>query len=261
MNLIEVFILALIQGITEWLPVSSSGHLALAQLFLGVSAPVLFDIILHLGTLFVILVAFRRDIANILTAFARRDFKTEEGRIGLYVILGSVPTAVIGFVLGDTFEAFFSSSVAIALALVINGFVLYASKLPKKKGRFLNWLDALLIGTAQGVALIPGISRSGATISTGLLRRVKIEQAFRYSFLLFIPAVIGASLVDGLREWQTLSASDIDFAAIALGLFVTSLVGYAFLWLLRKVVLREKFHWFSYYCWALGFLILLVQFF
>jgi undecaprenyl-diphosphatase len=119
----------------------------------------------------------------------------------------------------------------------------------------------LFIGTAQGIALIPGISRSGATISTGLLRRVKKEKAFQYSFLLFIPAVIGATLAEGVKEWHNLAAADIDIASIALGLIATSVVSYIFLRLLRRIVVNERLHLFAYYCWALGFLIILIQIF
>lgn len=261
MNPIEVLILAIIQGITEWLPVSSSGHLALVQQYLGLNVPLLFDLILHLGTLFVVLIVFWKDVKKLLRALAQLNFKTEEGKLALYVIVGSIPTAIIGFLLEDTFKSFFSNVLVIGLALIINGCVLYVSKLPKNKNRPLNYLDALFIGTAQGVALIPGISRSGATISTGLLRRVKREKAFQYSFLLFIPAVIGATLAEGVKEWHSLAVAGIDFASIALGLIVTIVVGYVFLMLLRKIVVKGRFHLFAYYCWALGFLIILTQIF
>jgi undecaprenyl-diphosphatase len=257
MNIIEVLILAIIQGITEWLPISSSGHLALAQQYFGLNVPVLFDIILHLGTLFVVLIVFWKDVKKILRAVAQLNFKSEEDKLALYIIVGSIPTAIIGFLFEDTFKSFFSNLLAIGLALIINGSILYLSKLPKNKNRLLNYLDSLLIGTAQGIALIPGISRSGATISTGLLRRVKREKVFQYSFLIFIPAVIGATLAEGIKEWHNLAATNIDFASIVLGLIVTMVVGYIFLKLLRKIIVKERFHVFAYYCWALGLLIIL----
>jgi undecaprenyl-diphosphatase len=261
MTPIEVLILAIIQGITEWLPISSSGHLALAQQYFGLNVPVLFDILLHLGTLPVVLMMFWKDITKILRAFAQLNFKTEEGKLALYIIVGSIATAIIGFLFEDTVKSFFSNVSVISLALIINGCILYVSKLQKNKNRLLNSLDALFIGTAQGIALIPGISRSGATISTGLLRRVKKEKAFQYSFLLFIPAVIGATLAEGVKEWHNLAAADIDIASIALGLIATSVVSYIFLRLLRRIVVNERLHLFAYYCWALGFLIILIQIF
>jgi len=259
MNLIEVLILAIVQGITEWLPISSSGHLAIVQQYFGLNVPVLFDVILHVGTLLVVIVVFRKDIVKIFRAVARLDFKTEEGKLALYIILGSIPTAIIGFLFEETIESFFSNLTVIGYAFIATGVILYLSKLPKNKNRLLNYLDALLIGTAQGIALIPGISRSGVTISTGLLRQVKKEKAFQYSFLLFIPAVIGATVRTSVKEWHNLAVADIDVASIALGLIVTMVVGYVFLRLLRKIIVKERFHVFAYYCWALGLLIILPQ--
>jgi len=259
MNLIEVLILAVIQGITEWLPISSSGHLALAQKFLGLNVPVLFDVILHIGTLFVVLFAFWKDIKKILKAAAKLNFKTEEGKLALHIIVGSIPTAIIGFLFQDTFESFFTNLFAVGLAFLFTGTLLYFSEFGKNKNKPLNYLDALLIGTAQGIALIPGVSRSGATISSGLLMRVKREKTFQYSFLLFIPAVIGATVGTSIKEWQNLVASGVDVVSIFLGLIVTMIVGYIFLKLLFKIVIKERFHFFAYYCWALGSLIILTQ--
>ena len=214
MNLIEVLILAIVQGITEWLPISSSGHLAIIQQYFGLNVPVLFDVILHVGTLLVVMVVFRKDIVKIFRIVARFDFKIEEGKLALYIILGSVPTALIGFLFEETIESFFSNLLVIGYAFIATGVILYLSKLPKNKNRLLNYLDALLIGTAQGIALIPGISRSGVTISTGLLRHVKKEKAFQYSFLLFIPAVIGATVRTSVKEWHNLAVANIDVASI-----------------------------------------------
>jgi len=259
MNLIETLILAIIQGITEWLPISSSGHLVLVQQFLGLNVPVLFDVILHVGTLFVVLWAFWKDVTKILSAVARLDFKTEEGKLALYIVVGSIPTAIIGFLFQDTFESFFSNLFAVGLAFLITGSLLYLSKLQKNKNRTINYLDALLIGTTQGIALIPGVSRSGATISTGLLLRVKREKAYQYSFLLYIPAVIGATLAEGAKEWKNMATADINAASIFLGLIVTVVVGYIFLKLLFKIVVKEKFHLFAYYCWLIGLIIILTR--
>jgi len=261
MNPIEVMILAIVQGITEWLPISSTGHLAILQNIMQQYNPewVFFDVILHVGTLFVVLIAFQKDITKILKAVAKLNFKTEEGKLALYIIVGSTPTAIIGFLFQDTFESFFSNLPAIGLAFLFTGGLLYASKFRTNKNRSLNYLDALLIGTAQGIALIPGVSRSGATISTGLMRRVKREKAFQYSFLLFIPAVIGATIGKSVREWKNLATAGIDPLSILFGLIVTTIVGYIFLQLLFKILVKEKFHLFAYYCWALGLLIILTQ--
>jgi len=265
MNLIEALILAIVQGITEWLPISSSGHLALVQRLMQQcnpewqNVPVLFDVMLHVGTLFVVLVTFWRDITKILKAVAQLNFKTEEGELALYIIVGSIPTAIIGFLFQDIFESFFSNLSAVGLAFLFTGILLYASELRKDENRSLNYLDVLLIGTAQGIALIPGVSRSGATISTGLLRRVKREKAFQYSFLLFIPAVIGATVGTSVKEWHNLAAADVNVVSIFFALIVTMTVGYIFLKLLFRMVVKKRFHVFAYYCWVLGFIIILTQ--
>jgi len=259
MNIIEVIILAIVQGVTEWLPVSSSGHLVILQQLWGLNVPVFFDVTLHVGTLIAVLVFFWKDIAKILEAVARLDFETEEGKLALYVIAGSIPTAVIGFLFQDWFEPFFSNLLAVGLAFIGTGCILYASKLTRDRNKPINYFDALLIGTAQGIALIPGVSRSGITISTGLLRRVKKEKAFQYSFLLYIPAVIGAAIATGVKEWKNLAAAELDVFSMVLGLVITAIVGYIFLKLLFKVVVKEKLHVFAYYCWTLGLIIVLTQ--
>jgi len=261
MNLIEILILAIVQGITEWLPISSSGHLVLLQQYFGLNLPVLFNLILHVGTLIVVLEAFWKDITKILKTVARLNLNTAEGKLALYIIVGSIPTAIIGFLLQDTFEAFFYNQTVVGLAFLFTGSLLYASEHRKNKNKPINYLDALLIGTAQGIALIPGVSRSGATISTGLLRQVKREKAFQYSFLLYIPAVIGATVGLAVKEWKNLAAAGIDFLSILFGLIITIIVGYISLKLLFKIVVKKRFHAFAYYCWALGLLIILTQIF
>jgi len=180
MNPIEVILLAIVQGITEWLPISSSGHLVIVQQLFSLNVSVFFDVILHVGTLIPVLVFFRKDVAKILKAVARLDFKSEEGKLAVLVVIGSIPTAVVGFLFKDLFESFFFNLSAVGAAFIVTGCILYATKLTLGRNRSINYFDALLIGTAQGVALIPGVSRSGITISTGLLRRVKKEKAFQF---------------------------------------------------------------------------------
>jgi undecaprenyl-diphosphatase len=257
--LIEILILAIIQGVTEWLPISSSGHLALAQKYMGLSLPVIFDVVLHMGSLFVVIIAMRREALEILRAVAHLDFRSQQGRLAWLVVLGSIPTAIIGFVFKSTLESLFSNATAIGIALLVTGVVLYASKQRHNQTTSLESLDAVLIGVAQGVALIPGISRSGMTISTGLLRRLDKQTTFAYSFLLFIPAVIGATVLTA-GEARNLNAADVDYAAMALGVITTVIVGYISLRWLRTMVLKGRLHLFAYYCWALGFVVLLAQF-
>lgn len=255
-SIIETVILGIIQGLTEWLPVSSSGHLAVAKENLGWKPPIIFYVLLHVGTLLVIVAFFRKDIMQVLKALARRDFKSEEGKLGVFVVVGSIPTAVIGYVFQDLFESFFDNLLIVGAALLATGFLLFVSE--RREGdRALNYLDSLLVGIAQGVAIIPGVSRSGATISTGLLRGLDREAAFRFSFLLSIPAVLGATLAK-FGDWSLLT-SGVDVIAVALGVIASIVVGYLSLKVLLKVIVKQKFHCFAFYCWAAGALVLISQ--
>ncbi len=251
-TLIEALILAVIQGLTEWLPVSSSGHLVITQTVLGLNPPLIFDVMLHVGTLLVVLAVFRKDIANIIKAVVKRDFETEEGKLALFIVVGSVPIAIIGFIFHDVIESLFSNLLAVGLALIITGSVLFFSE--KRIGnKKMGIRDSLLIGLAQGVAIIPGISRSGITVATGLLRKISKATAFRYSFLLSVPAVIGATVM----ESKDLVLGNMDMAPMLLGTTISMIVGYGSLKLLQKIVMNEKFHLFAYYCWTVGIAIIL----
>jgi len=262
LSLIDILILSVVQGVTEWLPVSSSGHLAVIQNYLGLSTeehPLIFlDIMLHVGTLGVILLAFREDIVKIVKAVARLDFKTEEGKLALFILVGSVPTALIGFTLHSIFESFFENLLAIGIALLVTGFFLFASK-RRKNNKELNYTDSLLIGIAQGVAYIPGISRSGVTIATGLLRKVKKETAFKYSFLLSIPAIVGTAVASTITEVRSLSTQDVPI--IFFGVITSMILGYISFKLLQRIIMKGRFHMFAYYCWTVGAIIIFYHLF
>jgi undecaprenyl-diphosphatase len=246
-TLMEAVILAIIQGLTEWLPVSSSGHLVIAQTFLGLNPPLIFDVMLHFGTLIVVVVMFRNEIQDILKALVKGNFNSEEGKFTLYLIIGSIPIAVIGVTFYYEIKSLFSNLFAVGLALLITGCVLFISE--KRLGtKKMNSLDSLFVGLAQGIAIIPGISRSGLTISTGLLRKIDKTTAFRYSFLLSVPAILGATII----EVKDLVVGNVDMLPIVVGVIVSMLVGYASLTLLQKIVMKERFHLFAYYCWAVG---------
>ncbi|MCW4014913.1 MAG: undecaprenyl-diphosphate phosphatase [Candidatus Bathyarchaeota archaeon] len=251
MTITQAILLAIIQGLTEWLPISSSGHLAIAQQLLGLNPPLIFDVTLHLGTLTVVLIAFRKDITNILKALTKRDFQTPQGKTAIYIATGSIPIAVIALTFYDTIKSLFSNLTAIAIALIITGCILFVSE--KRVGtKKMNTTDSILIGLAQAIAIIPGISRSGTTVSTALLRKIDKTTAFKYSFLLSIPAVIGATIL----EAKDLVTGNIDLAPLLVGAIVSMLVGYASLKLLQKIVINQKLHLFAYYCWTAGTAIL-----
>jgi undecaprenyl-diphosphatase len=251
-TLIEILILAVIQGLTEWLPISSSGHLVITQKVLGLNLPLIYSVMLHVGTLIVVLVVFRKDIADIIKTLVKRDFETEEGKLALFIAVGSVPIAIIGFVFYDFLKSLFSNLFAVGLALLIMGCVLFFSE--KRRGnRKMGILDSLLIGLAQGVTIIPGISRSGITVATGLLRRVDKAIVFKYSFLLSVPAVLGATVM----ESRELVVGNMDMVPLFLGAIISMIVGYVSLKLLQKIVMNEKIHLFAYYCWIVGLVIII----
>lgn len=251
-SLLEAIFLGVIQGLTEWLPISSSGHLVIVQEFLGINVPLLFDIILHLGTVIVIFIFFWKDIINISRAIIKFDFKSPEGLYGISIIIGSIPIAVSGIILYDFIESLFSNLVITGFALLITGSLLYISKYGYSK-KNLNIFESIIIGIAQAIALIPGISRSGFTISFGMLRGVKREEAFRFSFLLATPAILGATLYDILRVVNY----EINTPALMAGFLVAMIVGYFSLKLISRIILEGRFHYFSIYCWIAGVIIII----
>lgn len=256
-QLIETVILGIIQGLTEWLPISSSGHLRIAEKFLGLEVPILFDVILHLGTLTVILFFFRSDVKKILSALARLDFKTDYGRLIPLIIVGTIPTALIGLAFSIFLENFFREVLTVAVALLACGFVLYSAKAAKEKTGDIGYFAALLIGIAQGIAVIPGLSRSGLTIATALLLGIEREKAFKFSFLLSVPAVIGAFGLTLHTHFSALAASNLGWVEVFAGVAAAVIVGYLSLKLLWKVLAKKGFHFFAFYCWAFGVFLIL----
>jgi undecaprenyl-diphosphatase len=256
-DLIKTIILGIIQGLTEWLPISSTGHLKLAEQFLDLKVPILFDVILHVGTLIVILFFFRKDIKHILSAFARFDFKTEDGKLIPLIIVGTIPTALIGLVFGEQIESTFQTTLPIATAFIICGIILYSTKTSKEKTDRISYMTAIIIGIAQGIAIVPGISRSGATIAAALLFGIKREKAFKFSFLLSIPAIIGALGLTLYTQFDKLTIAGLGWTEIFAGMTVAMLVGYFALKILWKILFKEKFHFFAFYCWLLGVLLII----
>jgi len=271
-DIIHAIILGVIQGLTEFLPVSSSGHLAVTQILMGFGkSELVLDVCLHTGTLIAILIVFRNDIIDILKSVTRLPQTLEQlkhrekvtGSIWLVVLIicGSIITIIIGLFGERLFIDLFSSIRAVGICFLITGSILWMTKYVNRPvGRTIENMrirDALTIGFVQGLAIAPGISRSGTTISTALLLGLDRELAARYSFLLFIPAVAGATLLE-LRHWETSSFSAI---AIVSGTISAFLVGYAALKILLNIIERGTFHYFSYYCWVLGASVLIYSFF
>jgi len=233
----EAIILAIVQGVTEWLPISSSAHLALLQKLMGISPPVAFDIALHVGTLLSVLVYFSAYFFSLI----------KNTRMVAYIIIASIPTAIIGFTFHDFFASFFSDIRLVGIALLITGIFLYITKFAKES-KPLDSKSSFLIGIAQGIAVAPGISRSGATIGTGMLLGIKGEDAARFSFLISIPAVAGAAFF----ELRNAPLQFTDAGPTILGVIIASIVGYAAIGFLFSVLRQGRLSIFAYYCWLVG---------
>jgi undecaprenyl-diphosphatase len=260
MDPIQSIILGFIQGVTEWLPISSTGHLRIAEHFLGLTLPLLFDVTLHVGTLVIILLFFRKDIKLVLAALVKGDFKSENGKLIPLIIVGTSPTALIGVVFSSAIETYFSSFLPIAGAFITCGIVLYFSKAGQEKRENITYIAALAIGTAQGIALIPGLSRSGLTIATALMLGVRREKAFKFSFLLSVPAVIGALGLTLYEQHEMLTLVGVGWTEIFVGIAVSLVVSYLALKLLWKALAGKKFYLFAFYCWLMGAALLALSF-
>ena len=248
---IEILLLAIVQGLTEWLPVSSSGHLVILQKILNLNLSIGYSILLHFGTTIVVITVFRKDVKDILKDLFKGNFETDEGKFAVFIAIGSVPIAVSGFFFYDFFKSLFSNLLVVGFALLITGCALFFSE-RKVGNRKMNVLDSLVIGFAQALTIVPGISRSGLTVATGLLRKIDKDTAFRFSFLLSVPAILGATLF----EVKDLTMGNEDLVLMFLGTIASMIVGYASLKFLQKIVMNKKIHLFAYYCWAVGITII-----
>ena len=255
MSLFDAILLGIIQGLTEFLPVSSSGHLVIAQhLIKDFRQPgVLFDVMLHFGTLGAVIVYFWRDINGILKSVINN--RGEKRNLFWLIIAGTIPTGIIAILFKDTFESLFKSATAASSMLLVTGVLLFISDRVKNPFRKdMNLWDAILIGIVQGIAIIPGISRSGSTISTGIFRKIDGETAGRFSFLLSMPAILGAVVLEAKNF------SEVDRAEILpyiIGTMVAALFGFLTIGFLMRIIRRRNLSYFAYYCWAVGLLSLL----
>lgn len=253
MTIIQALILGLVQGLTEFLPISSSGHLVLGQKLLGFSQPpVLFDILVHVGTLTAIFVFFRKIIWQLTKKTIEAIKAKTIPKEATVIIVATIPAVIIGFFLNPFLEVIFSSITLVGIALIITSILLFSTVLIKKSNKKINQitkLDALIIGILQALAILPGISRSGSTVVAGLWRNLKRETAFTFSFLLSIPAILGAmslQLTDLIIiDNQQILPNLIGFASAALS-------GYLALILFKKAVVKKKLAYFGIYCLLVG---------
>jgi undecaprenyl-diphosphatase len=254
----QIFSLAVLQGATEFLPVSSSAHLALFQhVFESKLDNVAFDVVLHLGTLASVLVFYRKEIGRLIEAFFLKlsgklsSERQEDWQMAPFVFWGSIPAAVIGGGFQKFFEAAFDKPVWISSFLLVTGAFLFLSRYPKPKGVALGYKNTLAIGLAQAAAILPGISRSGSTIATGLFLGLERKKAADFSFLLSIPAVAGAAILEIPKLFASQNPHN-DWALFITAAVVSFLSGLLAIFLLLKILRKHSLEAFAYYCWAVG---------
>lgn len=256
MSYFDAIILGLVQGLTEFLPVSSSGHLVLFQKLLGLQEPgVTLEVMLHFGTLLSVFVVFGRDFLDLL----RFPKDPLQRRFILLLLAGLLPTAAMAVLLGPVVDQLFRSSLVVGLALLVTGTALkvLTTFTPGEKNlQGMRFPDALWVGLLQGVAIIPGISRSGATIIAALWRGLDRDTAVRYSFMLSAPVIFGATVLElkGLLAGGPERELLLQYAA---GGFVSFLAGVAAIKVFINFLRQRKFHLFAYYCWVIGALVIL----
>lgn len=235
--MLKYIFLGIVQGLTEFLPVSSSGHLVILQNILGIKEGGLaLSVILHLGTAFALIIFFFKDILRLL-----RNIKL----LSLILIV-SIITGLIGILGKDFFESLFSAPRRVAIALIITGVILIVTKkFMDAKRNNLTIKDALVLGFTQAIAIIPGISRSGITISTLLFRKIDIDTSFKFSFLASIPVIFGAALLEAKKIKFALNTGTVNFFA---GFMSSLLGGLIALWLVKIIISRAKLYYFGFYC-------------
>lgn len=275
MTLVQAIILGIFQGVAEFLPISSSGHLVVLQQFFGIKeGNLFFTEMLHFGTLISIVIVYFNDIIKIIVEFfnmlrisiKNKKFKINNGyqKLGLLIIMGSIPTAIIGLLFEDFFEKLYSSSLLpIGIAFLVTGTLLWVANnnpYENKNVKNMSFLDSIIIGIFQGIAIIPGISRSGSTIVAGLFRGLDRSLATEFSFLLALPATFGAGLLGIIQVVKT--GNEVAFTTpLLMGVILSAIVGVLSIKILIKVLKKDKLYYFSYYLWIVGLITIISSFF
>ena len=270
MNFIQAILMGIVQGLSEFLPISSSAHLVFTSNFYKVlkgieivqssNEEVFFDIMVHLGTLIAVIIFFRKDIMQILKAMwhalKTKDWSDKEAKLGLYIIAGTIITIILALPINEIAEKLVYAPSIVGILLFITGFTLlyseYKSKKIEEKKDEVNLKSSILIGLAQGLAALPGFSRSGWTIATGLFCGLDRVTAARYSFLLSIPIILGASMFYPLIKIDVHEAMLYNWKAIIAGTVVSAIVGYLCIKYFMKFISKFSLAIFGYYCLIAG---------
>ncbi len=255
MNKIEAFILGIIQGLTEFLPISSTGHLYLGRRVFGLEEAGLFlDTMLHIGTLIAVLVVYQKELLFML----RHPFS----KLSFILVIGTIPAVIVGLLFEDYFDAISKTGSTIGWEFIATGFIMYFADGVKngyKKLENITFKDAFVIGGFQAAAIFPALSRSGLTIAAGLFRKLDRETAAYFSFLLSTPAIIGGIVFQG-KEMLSGHTEIVPFSSLAIGTISAAVFGYFAIVTMVNFLKKHSLKIFSYYVWALGFLILILQY-
>ena len=270
MSFLQAIILGIIQGATEFIPVSSSGHLVAAPFIFNWSIPedqlFAFDVLVQMGTLVAVLIFFWKDIINITVGAFKGlkqpdRWKIFEVRIALYLLIATIPAALFGILLKDVIESAFNSLTATAIFLLLTALILIIAEWGEKRQKDLkdmNWLDALVMGIFQVLALFPGISRSGTTITGGMLKKMSRASAARFSFLMSIPIMIGAGII-AFFDLSNVEGISAFVPMLIVGFITSAAIGYLSIkWLLKYLANNPLYH-FSYYLFVLGIFLLYIS--
>ncbi len=268
MDIIQAIIIGLVQGLTEFLPVSSSAHLIFAQQALGVAdVGLAFDVLLHVGTLVAVIVYFFNDIVNMIKGFLLSLVDLKNGnfmgelkkdpykKLAWLTILATIPIGIVGVLFNDIVESMFMGLTVPAFLLLITGCLLYVSQrmnTGKIDVRNITLKEALIMGCGQALAILPGLSRSGTTIAAGLFAGLDKEFAAKFSFILSIPAILGAAVF----QLKDLSVGSVEIGACIAGFIVAAISGYLAISFLLKIVREKSLDIFAYYCWIVGIIVL-----
>ena len=260
MEIINAIILGIIQGLTEFLPVSSSGHLEIVKKILGQEIvgekSLLMTVVLHFATALATLLVFKNEVFSIIKGLLLFDFKKEEFKFSLKIILSMIPAVFIGLFFNNELKQLFSSGIFyIGIMLIITGILLFFADKSKASNKNINYKDALLIGFAQAIAIIPGISRSGATISTSVLLGIDKEASARFSFLMVVPLIFGKILQDFFSG--NIVYEDTIFTSLLVGFVAALTTGFFACKLMINIVKKSKLKYFSIYCFLVGLLTLI----
>ena len=267
MGYIEAVILGLVQGLAEFLPISSSGHLALLQKIFGVEGDkvLLFAVLLHVGTLVSVFVIYWKDIWELLVELVVtiKDLCTGKGlrlserpvrKLGIMIIVATIPTAMIGLLFNDFFEGLYTSMISVGVGFLITGVIMYVAEkmsAANKGIEKMNFRNAIFVGVLQGIAIYPGISRSGSTLVGGLITGLKRDFAVKFAFLISIPSILGSVVLE-LPDAIKAGTDPTLLGPIAAGVVVAAISGFFAIKTMIRIVSNKKLSYFSYYVWVLG---------